>query len=249
MRTAETGEEIRLSELGFRRLAARSRTTPAGTEIRRRPTVLRPQGLSVCRDRHFRRPSRLVASLATVNSSCDRVSFCYGPISQMIIVSRQGSCPARRSRNCIIGSPLGVVANWHGKRAERPAEPVSGRMPPQRHRPGVSGSEHSGRSARQPHRPPRPVGAARSGERPFRPPRNDGRQGTSISEVVRQAGRADRSRVKIESAPNLNAAKGLRTGGPNGLGSTRDNQWVAVQAFATRTPEPRMVAFAVAYLE
>ncbi len=38
-------------------------------------------------------------------------------------------------------------------------------MPPKRHRPVVSGSEHSGRSARQPHRPPRRVGAARSGRR------------------------------------------------------------------------------------
>ncbi len=58
----------------------------------------------------------------------------------------------------------------HRIRAQRPAEPVSGRMPPQRHRPGASGSEHSGRPARKPHRPQgrsaQPVqGSGRSGRR------------------------------------------------------------------------------------
>ena len=87
---------------------------------------------------------------------------------------------------------------------------------------------------------PRPVGAARSGPAAVQAARNDEHHGTSESEVVRQAAEwADRSRVKVESAANLDAAKGMRTGGANGLRSTRDNQWVAVQAFAVAYLERR----------
>jgi len=45
---------------------------------------------------------------------------------------------------------------------------ISGRRPPQRTRPGVSGSEHSGRSDRQPHRPPGRSARPVQGQQPFR---------------------------------------------------------------------------------
>ena len=54
--------------------------------------------------------------------------------------------------------------------AERPAEPRTGRTPPQRRRPGVRAQANtSGRAARKPHRLHSRSALARSERRPFRP--------------------------------------------------------------------------------
>jgi hypothetical protein len=79
-------------------------------------------------------------------------------------------------------------------------------------------------------------------QRSFSPPRCDALQGTSISEVVRQGRpREERNRVKVQSAANLDAAKGMRTGRANGLGSTRDNQWVR-RGLSQMTPFSQTIA-------